>query len=155
LVRAINKPWVNYLYCAPHSFHLSGAPEVGADIAKMMRYAGDKLQQVHIAGLLQPQGFLGPALHPQPARPTARIHQHLDIGQGEVDWGAFFGTLRDLDFDGVATACVLAWEERARESSAFMLDRISKELGSVTHTVVSGTGPVPVSSAHRRTRERS
>jgi myo-inositol catabolism protein IolH len=23
LVRAINKPWVNYLYCAPHTFHLS------------------------------------------------------------------------------------------------------------------------------------
>lgn len=41
LVRAINKPWVNYLYCAPHSFHLSGASEVGADIAAMMRYAGD------------------------------------------------------------------------------------------------------------------
>ncbi|GGQ41273.1 hypothetical protein GCM10010279_58670 [Streptomyces mutabilis] len=31
-------------------------------------------------------------------------------------------------FDGVATACVFAWEERARESSAFMLDRITKEL---------------------------
>ncbi len=29
----------------------------------------------------------------------------------------FFGTLRELSFDGVATACVFAWEERARESS--------------------------------------
>jgi myo-inositol catabolism protein IolH len=54
--------------------------------------------------------------------------QHLDIGQGEVDREAFFGTLRELDFDGVATACVFAWEERAKESSAFMLDRITKEL---------------------------
>jgi myo-inositol catabolism protein IolH len=96
LVRAINKPWVNYLYCAPHSFHLSGADPT-ADIAAMLRHAGDKLQ-------------------------------HLDIGQGEVDWDAFFGTLRELDFDGVATACVFAWEERAHESSAFMLDRITKEL---------------------------
>ncbi|EXU64998.1 hypothetical protein Z951_28095 [Streptomyces sp. PRh5] len=48
LVRAINKPWVNYLYCAPHTFHLSGA-EPTADIAAMMAYAGDKLQHVHIA----------------------------------------------------------------------------------------------------------
>ncbi|MCZ4512057.1 sugar phosphate isomerase/epimerase, partial [Streptomyces sp. ActVer] len=50
------------------------------------------------------------------------------IDQGEVDWNAFFGTLRELNFDGVATACVFAWEERAHESSAFMLDRITKEL---------------------------
>ena len=57
-----------------------------------------------------------------PPGTTARVHQHLDIGQGEVDWDAFFGTLRELDFDGVATACVFAWEERARESSAFMRD---------------------------------
>lgn len=29
---------------------------------------------------------------------------------------------------GVATACVFAWEERARESSAFMPNHIRKEL---------------------------
>ncbi|GAB2961863.1 hypothetical protein GCM10023080_022870 [Streptomyces pseudoechinosporeus] len=29
---------------------------------------------------------------------------------------------------GVATACVFAWEERARKSSAFMLDRITEGL---------------------------
>ncbi len=40
------------------------------------------------------------------------------------------GRLRDLDFDGVATARVFAWEERARESSAFMLDRITRELAT-------------------------
>jgi hypothetical protein len=53
LVRAINKPWVNYLYCAPHTFHL---------------------------------------------------------------------------FDGIATICVFAWEERATESSKHMLERVTKEL---------------------------
>ena len=41
------------------------------------------------------------------------MHQHLDIGQGEVDWDAFFGTLERLEFDGIMTACVFAWEERA------------------------------------------
>ena len=52
-----------------------------------------------------------------PPGTTARIHQHLDIGQGEVDWDAFFGTLGELRFDGIMTVCVFAWEERARESS--------------------------------------
>jgi myo-inositol catabolism protein IolH len=57
------------------------------------------------------------------------VHQHLDIDQGEVDWNAFFGTLREVRFDGIATVCVFAWEDRAVESSRFMLERVTKELG--------------------------
>ena len=57
------------------------------------------------------------------------MHQHLDIGQGEVDWDAFFGTLERLEFDGIMTACVFAWEERAVESSRFMFERIRHYLG--------------------------
>ena len=94
----------------------------------MMRYAGDKLQHVHIADSFNHKGSSGPRYILNPPGTTARIHQHLDIDQGEIDWDTFFGTLRDLDFDGVATACVFAWEERAHDSSAFMLDRITKEL---------------------------
>ncbi|MGW0733974.1 sugar phosphate isomerase/epimerase family protein [Streptomyces sp. NPDC002851] len=130
LVRAINKPWVNYLYCAPHSFHLSGPDEPGADIARMMRYAGDKLKHVHIADTFNHKGSSGLRYILNPPGTPARIHQHLDIGQGEVDWNAFFGTLRETGFDGVATVCVFAWEERARESSAFMLERVRKELAA-------------------------
>lgn len=130
LVRAINKPWVNYLYCAPHSFHLSGPDETGADIARMMRYAGDKLKHVHIADTFNHKGSSGLRYILNPPGTPARIHQHLDIGQGEVDWTAFFGTLRGLGFDGVATVCVFAWEERAKESSAFMLERVRKELAA-------------------------
>jgi myo-inositol catabolism protein IolH len=61
-----------------------------------------------------------------PPGSTARIHQHLDIGQGEVDWETFFATLRSLQFDGIMTACVFAWEERARESSLFMREQIEQ-----------------------------
>ncbi|KOX17819.1 sugar phosphate isomerase/epimerase [Nocardiopsis sp. NRRL B-16309] len=127
LVRAINRPWVNYLYCAPHTFHLSG-DEPGADVRRMMEYAGDKLRHVHIADSFDHKGSSGLRYILNPPGTPARIHQHLDIGQGEVDWDVFFQTLRDLDFDGVATVCVFAWEERARASSEFMLDRVTREL---------------------------
>jgi myo-inositol catabolism protein IolH len=60
-----------------------------------------------------------------PPGSTVRVHQHLDIGQGEVDWDEFFGTLGRLGFDGIMTACVFAWEDRARESSLFMRERIT------------------------------
>ena len=127
LVRAINKPWVNYLYCAPHTFHLSGAGP-GADVASMLRYAGDKLAHLHIADSFNHKGSSGLRYILNPPGTQARIHQHLDIGQGEVDWDAFFGTLRETRFDGIATVCVFAWEERARESSAYMLERVTKGL---------------------------
>ncbi|RRO14478.1 sugar phosphate isomerase/epimerase [Saccharopolyspora rhizosphaerae] len=127
LVRAINKPWVNYLYCAPHTFHLSGE-DAGADIRSMLHYAGDKLAHVHIADTFNHKASSGLRYILNPPGTPARIHQHLDIGQGEVDWDAFFSTLRERDFDGIATACVFAWEDRAVESSTYMLDRITREL---------------------------
>ncbi|HJW61726.1 MAG TPA: sugar phosphate isomerase/epimerase, partial [Actinomycetota bacterium] len=40
------------------------------------------------------------------------------------DWDLFFGTLADLDFDGIATVCVFAWEERAADSCRQNLYRI-------------------------------
>ncbi|MFC7344747.1 sugar phosphate isomerase/epimerase family protein [Saccharopolyspora griseoalba] len=127
LVRAINKPWVNYLYCAPHTFHLSGE-DTGADIPAMLQYAGDKLAHVHIADTFNHKASSGLRYILNPPGTPARIHQHLDIGQGEVDWDALFGSLRETNFDGIVTACVFAWEDRAVESSKFMLERITKEL---------------------------
>lgn len=125
LVRAINKPWVNYLYCAPHTFHLSDGK---GNIAEMLRYAGPKLAHVHIADTMNHKASSGLRYIVNPPGSPARVHQHMDIGQGEVNWTEFFSTLRDMKFDGIATVCVFGWEERAVESSSFMLERVAKEL---------------------------
>jgi myo-inositol catabolism protein IolH len=124
LVRAINSSQVRYLYCAPHTFHL------GDDVAGMLRYAGPLLAHVHIADSFNHRASSGLRYIINPPGSAARIHQHLDIGQGEVPWDTFFGTLNELGFDGIATACVFAWEERARESSVFMLEQIRGRLAS-------------------------
>lgn len=126
LVRAINRPWVNYVYCAPHTFHLDDGT---GDIAGMLDYAAPKLAHVHVADSLNHRASSGLRYIVNPPDSTARIHQHLDIGRGDVDWDSFFGSLRRLNFDGVVTVCVFGCEERARESSAFMLERVRKELG--------------------------
>ena len=125
LVRAINKPWVNYLYCAPHTFHLSDGR---GNVADMLRYAGPKLAHVHIADTLNHKASSGLRYIVNPPGSPARVHQHMDTGEGEVDWPAFFSTLREMKFDGIATVCVFGWEERAIESSSIMLKRVVQEL---------------------------
>jgi myo-inositol catabolism protein IolH len=111
LIRGINSPNVSFLYCAPHTFHQGG------DLVGIMEHAGELLTHLHVADSFDHRGSTGLRYIVNPPGSTARIHQHLDIGQGEVDWDAFFDTLGRLGFDGIMTVCVFAWEERARESN--------------------------------------
>jgi myo-inositol catabolism protein IolH len=41
-----------------------------------------------------------------PCSTQVRVHQHLDMGQGEIDWTLFFQTLGEEGFDGVMSSCV-------------------------------------------------
>jgi myo-inositol catabolism protein IolH len=122
LVRGIDHDAVTFLYCAPHTFHMGG------DIAGIMRYAGPLLTHLHIADSFDHRGSSGLRYIVNPPGSPARVHQHLDIGQGEVDWDLFFATLSELRFDGIATVCVFAWEERAHDSSIHNRERIQQYL---------------------------
>ena len=86
-------------------------------MVEIMEYAGDLLTQVHVADSFDHTASSGLRYILNPPGTPARIHQHLDIGQGEVDWDAFFGTLERLGFgrreETIMTACVFAWEDRA------------------------------------------
>ena len=122
LIRGIDSDRVSFLYCAPHTFHQGGGLE------GIMKYAGPLLTHLHIADSFDHRASSGLRYIVNPPGSPARIHQHLDIGQGEVDWDAFFRTLTEVGFDGIATVCVFAWEERARESSAHNLEQIRRYL---------------------------
>jgi myo-inositol catabolism protein IolH len=120
LIRGIDNELVSFLYCAPHTFHQGG------DLEAVMRYAGPLLTHLHVADSFDHRGSSGLRYILNPPGTPARVHQHLDIGQGEVDWELFFGTLERLEFDGIMTACVFAWEDRAHESSRFMREEIAR-----------------------------
>src|SRR5438045_1997308 len=100
----------------------------GGDSEGILRYAGPLLTRLHIADFFDHRASSGLRYIVNPPGSAARIHQHLDIGQGEVDWDVFFRTLAEVNFDGIATVCVFAWEERARESSARTLAPIRQYL---------------------------
>ena len=120
LVRALRSPNVKYLYCAPHTFHMGG------DMAGMIRYAAEDLAHVHVADTFDHKASSGLRYIVNPPGSPARVHQHLNIGEGELDWELFFRTLKDIEFDGIITSCVFAWEDRAVESSRRMREEIEK-----------------------------
>ena len=91
MIRGINSPLVSFLYCAPHTFHMGG------NMVEIMEYAGDLMTQLHVADSFDHTGSSGLRYITNPPGNAVRVHQHLDIGQGEV-WDLFFETLGRLGF---------------------------------------------------------
>jgi myo-inositol catabolism protein IolH len=122
MVRGINSPLVSFLYCTPHTFHQGG------NMVEIMEYAGDLLTHVHLADCFDHRASSGLRYITNPPGNSVRVHQHLDIGQGEVDFDSFFKTLGGLGFGAndraVLTSCVFAWEDRAEDSCRFMRSTI-------------------------------
>jgi len=120
MIRMIGSKNVRFLYCAPHSFYF------GDDMGAMLREAAPVLAHVHVADTFNHKASSGLRYIVNPPGSKARVHQHLNIGQGEIDWDVFFKTLAEVGFDGIMTSCVFAWEEKAEESSRFMREEIQK-----------------------------
>jgi myo-inositol catabolism protein IolH len=91
------------------------------------------MTQLHLADSFDHTASSGLRYITNPPGNPIRVHQHLDIGQGEVDWTTLFGTLGRMKFDGIMTVCVFAWEERARESSLHNLAEIRRRTSSWSH----------------------
>jgi len=119
IIRTINSPNVGFLYCTPHSFYF------GDDNRAMLLECADVLRHVHIADTFNHKASSGLRYIINPPGSNARVHQHLDIGQGEVPWDVVFETLGEIGFDGIMTVCVFAWEERADDSARVNLAKIN------------------------------
>ena len=120
MIKGINSPLVSFLYCTPHTFHQGG------NMVEIMETAGPLLTQVHLADCFDHTASSGLRYIVNPPGSTARVHQHLDMGQGEVDFPLFFSTLDRIGFDGILTSCVFAWEDRAEESIRFARSEIDR-----------------------------
>lgn len=124
IVRGVNKPWIGYEYCCPHTFHLSDG--VG-DAGRMIRAAAPKLREVHVADSYNHRANDGNRYIINPPGVDARVHQHNEIGQGDVPWDEVFQALRDIGFQGVLSVCVFGWHEHADEANKRILERLTKE----------------------------
>jgi myo-inositol catabolism protein IolH len=129
IVRSVDSEHFRYLYCAPHTFHM------GNEITAMLTYAAPVLSHVHLADTFDHRKG---RYIVNPLGSSVRVHQHLNIGEGEVDWEATFAGLSAVGFNGVMTSAVFGCEDRAVESSRQMLTVINDYLGRYWSNEASG-----------------
>lgn len=126
IVHGVDRDWFNYEFCFPHAFHLSDGT---GDIRGMLDYAGDRLRHLHIADVFNHRANVGNRYIVNPPGVDARVHQHNEIGNGEIDWDDAFAALRGREYDGPVSVCVFGWEEEADAIHRRMRERILAELG--------------------------
>lgn len=107
LIRGLNRDWIGFLYCTPHAFHQ------GHDPASIIDRAAEKVRYVHLADAWDHRASHGLRYITNPPGNTTRVHQHMEMGRGEVDFDAVFAALGAVGFDGVISSCVFGWEDDA------------------------------------------
>jgi myo-inositol catabolism protein IolH len=119
---------LGYLYSIPHTFFYDNGK---GDIAGMLQYAGRHLKHILFADTYDhTRNPFRYNLNPPKAH--ARVHSHIGVGQGDVDWEACFKTLREMEFgkkeDTVACFNPLGFPEFAKRDGAAMIQRVTDEL---------------------------
>ncbi|MDU0969166.1 MAG: sugar phosphate isomerase/epimerase family protein [Actinomycetaceae bacterium] len=124
LVRCINTDWIGYEFCCPHVFHIS---EGKGDVERLIDEAAPWLGEVHVADALNHLANDGNRYIVNPPGVDARVHQHAEIGKGEVPFERIFDSLRKVGFDGIMSVCIFGWHEIADEANARVLKRLREE----------------------------
>ena len=134
MVRGIDSPLVSFLYCMPHTFHQ------GDDAAGIIAHAGDLLTHVHVADSMDHTASDGLRYITNPPGNPVRVHQHMEVGRGEVDYDEVFAALASVGFDGVVSSCVFGFEEdavaiseRQREHAQALIDTHFARSGSAAN----------------------
>jgi myo-inositol catabolism protein IolH len=128
VIRGLNSSNVGLAYVACHTFHYGG------NTAEIMAAAGQSLGLVHIADTFDHHRSHGLRYITNPPGNAARVHQHLKIGDGDVDWDGFFGGLGQLGFfdrdDTVAVSSVFAEDEDVDAVSRYQREQILSRIAS-------------------------
>src|SRR5690625_6499058 len=91
---------------SPHSSHLGQGARRPRE---MMDYAGDRLKHLHTADVFDHTANVGNRYIMNPPGVDARIHQHNEIGTGEIDWADALAYLRERGDAGPVSVGVFGW----------------------------------------------
>lgn len=122
IIRGLNSANIGFVYVGSHTFHY------GDRAREIMAAAGERLGSAYVADTFDHRRSHGLRYITNPPGTPARVHQHLALGDGDVDWDEFFTSLAAVGFfdrdDAVLVSNVFAEDERAEEVSRAQLQQI-------------------------------
>ncbi|WP_080875730.1 sugar phosphate isomerase/epimerase family protein [Oceanobacillus timonensis] len=125
MIRALDKDWIKLVYSVPHAFFYDDG--IG-DVKQHLEEAGDLLDHVLIADTLNHKAAFGLRYIINPPGANVTIHQHLNPGEGEINFDALYKKLREMKFDGIVTNAVFAYPDRPEWSNELTLKSIKEGL---------------------------
>ncbi|MEA4923030.1 MAG: sugar phosphate isomerase/epimerase [Eubacteriaceae bacterium] len=138
MVKSMRSDNLKYVYAAAHGFFYDHGR---GDAESMLRYAGDDLSHVLFADTynqtMDCRYVLNPPWLNAAGKADVTVHQHLGLGEGDVDFDSIFRTLRKMRFadkkfkvggDSIAAVSLFGFPEKMDEQAPAARERIEKEL---------------------------
>lgn len=132
MVKSLRSDNVKYLYSVPHTFFYDKGK---GDVATMLDYAGDDLSHVLIADTMNHTKHCRYIVNPPGV--DAVVHQHVGIGEGEINFDALFETLRKMNFanrnfkvggESIIATSLFGYPEKMPTQAVATRERIEREL---------------------------
>ena len=122
VIRGINSKSFGMVYVASHTFHMGNQPEAILEAAK------GRVGIVHMSDTMDHTRSHGLRYITNPPGNAVRVHQHLRVGQGDVNFDQLFTALKSNGFldnpDSVLCSSVFAENETNHETAVFQLQTI-------------------------------
>lgn len=127
VLRGLNSSAVGFVYVGSHTFHY------GDRATSLIPELGPRLRAVYTADSFDHRRSHGLRYISNPPGNAARIHQHLNVGDGDVDWEELFGALAGSGFlddpEAIIVSNVFAEDEDAEGSATSQLAMIRELIG--------------------------
>lgn len=130
VIRGINSPNFGMVYVASHTFHMGESPDL------IMDTVGSRIGIVHVSDTMDHHASHGLRYITNPPGNAVRVHQHLRIGDGDVNWDGFFAGLERIGFldreDTVMCSSVFAENETNIATAIYQRETMEKYIHQVS-----------------------